>query len=691
MDNRTFDTAANEHAVSNPSTNEPFANILQRYISRREVLRGGIGAAAVFMMGAPLAGSAANGSGSAGRRAANRRARKLGFESIPVSLEDSVKVPEGYRVQVFVPWGTPINGVEPAFDDVNASNTAADQARQVGAHHDGLFYFPLPHGSDSSNHGLLVINHEYIDQQYIHNPPFVYDGETPRTDVDGARKEINCHGIAVLEIVKNDGEWKLVDSGFNRRITAASTMLLRGPAAGSDLVKTKYSPDGMFGRGTIQNCAMGFTPWGTYLSCEENWAGYFVNKDAEQPREHSRFGVGAETTRYGWETLAGNAEEEIGEFARFNATATGASAAEDYRNEPNQYGWVVEIDPYDPSAIPVKRTTMGRFAHEGCWIGKVREGKRLAFYMGDDGRFEYIYKFVTAQDYDPSTAGGFLLDQGTLYAARFNDDGRGEWLAVEFGQNGLDANAAEPFADQADVLVNTRRAADVLGATPMDRPEWGAVHPHTGEIYMTLTNNTERGDGEVGSTFAEQQAAADIGPDASNPRAENAYGHIIRWREDGDDPAATTFKWDIFVFGSRADQPAEVNLSGLTEGNQFASPDGLWIDPRGVLWIQTDDGSDVREVTNNQMLAVIPRALGNDPITAGNQTELRRFLVGVIEQEVTGVHMTPDGRNMFLNLQHPGENGDPANPTSTFPGGPGTRPRSTTLVVTREDGGIIGL
>ncbi|MGH8719681.1 MAG: PhoX family protein [Burkholderiales bacterium] len=688
---RTLVNAANNGATNNPSANDPFSSVLQRYVSRRDVLRGGLGAAAACMLGLPLAGAAADQRNGFPSGSAARRARKLGFESFPGSLEDSVKVPEGYRVQVFVPWGTPINGSSPAFDEVNASNTAAEQAQQVGEHHDGLRYFPFPAGSESSDHGLLVINHEYIDQQYIHNPPFVFDGKTPRTDLDGVRKEINCHGISVLEIVKNkSGEWTLVDSGFNRRITGATAMLLRGPAAGSDLLKTKYSPDGMFCRGTLQDCGMGFTPWGTYLACEENWNDYFVNKNAEQPRQHSRYGVADEATRFGWDTVAGSAEEENDEFARFNATSTGADATEDYRNEPNQFGWVVEIDPYDPSAIPIKRTALGRLAHEGAWVSKVEKGKQLAFYMGDDGRFEYIYKFVTKHAYHPKTAGGFLLDQGTLYAAKFNDDGSGEWLALEFGQNGLNTNAAEPFTSQADVLVNTRRAADVVGATPMDRPEWGTVHPKTGEVYMCLTNNTQRGDGKVGSTFAEQQASQDIGPDAPNPRPLNAYGHIIRWREDGDDPAATTFKWDIFVFGSRADQPTEINLSGLTEDNQFASPDGLWFDPRGILWIQTDDGSNVREATNNQMLAVIPRALGKDGVTPGNQRELRRFLVGPLECEVTGVHMTPDNRNMFVNIQHPGENGDPANPTSTFPGGPGTRPRSTTLVITRENGGAIG-
>ncbi|MGH8503084.1 MAG: PhoX family protein [Gammaproteobacteria bacterium] len=681
-------STSDEGPTSNTSNNVPFQTILHRRLSRRDVLRGGVAAAAGYMLGMPVVNYVAART-ARGIKAHETVARQLGFESIPGSLADKVSVPPGYKVQLFAPWGTPINGASPAFDEINASNSAEEQAMQAGDHHDGMRYFPVPKGYEGSDHGILCVNYENITQQYLHpNGPSI-DEHGNRLVADEVRKEINAHGVGVIEMQKAiGGDWEIVDSGFNRRITCATPMTFSGPAAGSELLQTKYSPDGTRGRGTQNNCAHGFTPWGTYLTCEENWNGYFVNKNTELPREHSRYAVPTEASRYGWHTLAGDPSEVDDEFARFDASSKGASAVDDYRNEPNQFGWVVEIDPYDPSATPVKRTALGRMAHEGCWIHKVEDGKPLVFYMGDDARFEYIYKFVTKRPYHAASADGSLLDEGTLYVARFNEDGSGEWRALD------ESNAAllAEFGSLAGILVNTRSAADMVGATPMDRPEWGAVHPVTGEVYMTLTNNDQRGDGEIGESFAEQQAGQDI--DAApppNPRAPNPYGHIIRWREDGDDPAATQFTWDIFVFGSRADQPAELNRSELTEDNQFASPDGLWFDPRGVLWIQTDDGSDLRELTNNQMLAVIPSSLQGGEVTPKNQAELRRFLVGPAGCEITGIDMTSDGRTMFVNVQHPGEDGTFDAPTSTFPGGAGTRPRSATLVITREDGGVIGL
>ncbi len=613
-------------------------------------------------------------------------AQQLSFESIPGPLVDTVSVPPGYRVQVFAPWGTPINGVSPGFDPVHASNSAEDQAAQAGDHHDGIHYFPFPRDYQGSDHGLLCINYENISQQYMHPNGATVDDNGNRLVPDEVHKEINAHGVGVIELQHAlGGDREIVDSGFNRRITGATPLALSGPVAGSQFVQTRYSPDGRHGRGTLNNCGNGFTPWGTYLTCEENWNAYFVNHDAVPPREHSRYGISGESD-YGWETLAGHPQEIDDEFARFNASASGASAVDDYRNEPNQFGWIVEIDPYDPSSMPVKRTAMGRMGHEGCWAGKFEKGRPLAFYMGDDSRFEYIYKFVTRKKYNSRNADGSLLDEGTLYVARFDDDGTGEWLPLDDSNPEL----VQEFGGLSGILVNTRSAADMVGATPMDRPEWGAVHPLTGEVFMTLTNNTRRGDGEI-TEAVEELKGMDIGSTHPNPRAPNDYGHIIRWREDDDDPAATTFTWDIFLFGSPADQPPEVNRSGLTRRNQFASPDGLWFDPRGVLWIETDDGSDLREKTNNQLLAVIPASLEANAITPENQTHLRRFLVGPVDCEITGIDMTPDGRAMFVNVQHPGEEGTIESPTSTFPGGPGTRPRSATLIITREDDGIIGL
>ncbi len=528
---------AGNEPISNPSNNVPFAHVLQRYLSRRDVLRGGVAAAAGYVLGLPIV-NYVGAQNALGTRAHETVARQLGFESIPASLADKVSVPPGYCVRVFAPWGTPINGAAPLFDELTASNSAEEQAMQAGDHHDGMYYFPVPKGYEGSDHGILCVNYENITQQYMHpNGPTV-DENGNRLVADEVRKEINAHGVGVIELQHAaDGSRQIVDSGFNRRITGASGTVFSGPVAGTPLVQTRHSPDGMQGRGTLNNCANGYTPWGTYLTCEENWAGYFVNNDTTPPREHSRYGVPAMSegepaaSSYGWETLAGDPGEVDDEFARFNASSTGASAFDDYRNEPNQFGWVVEIDPYDPNTTPVKRTAMGRMGHEGCWVGRIEEGKPLVFYMGDDARFEYIYKFVTKKKFKARRSSWSMLDEGTLYATRFNEDGTGKWLALDDSNSDLLAE----FGDLAGILVNARGAADIVRATPMDRPEWGAVNPLTGEVFMTLTNNSSRGDGEV-TEIVESLAGRDINPDAANPRTQRLRAHhpLARgWRRCG--------------------------------------------------------------------------------------------------------------------------------------------------------------
>ena len=499
-------------------------------------------------------------------------------------------------------------------------------------------------------------------------PPLV-DGERP---ADQVRKEANAHGVSVVRIVKAaNNEWSVQPDALNRRITALTPMEIHGPVRGSDFVKTLYSPNGTMTRGTLNNCGNGYTPWGTYMAAEENWAGYFTNK-GDNPREHSRYGVqtGA-TSRYAWE-LADNGADE---FVRFDASIKGATAADDYRNEPVCFGWMVEIDPFDPTSNPKKRTAMGRFGHEGVVFAPAEEGKPVVCYSGDDSRFEYIYKFVTAANYNAATANGSLLDEGTLYVARFNDDGTGEWLPLVYGQNGLDE--ANGFTSQADVLVNTRLAADFMGATPMDRPEWGAVDPANGDVYFTLTNNTSRNAGNVNE---------------ANPRVTNRHGHIIRWKEDGGEQAATTFSWDIFLFGGDSGESGvdtnigyDPNGDVLIADNILSSPDGLWIDPDSRVWIQMDSGY-TDPFGNCAMLVA-------DPTTG----DLKRFLVGPIDQEITGITMTPDQRTLFINVQHPGEGTSATdfaagNYTSSWPDFmPATRPpRSATVVVWKNDGGIVG-
>ncbi|MGE3541382.1 MAG: PhoX family phosphatase [Candidatus Tectimicrobiota bacterium] len=692
--------------VCNTSNNRHFADVLSAQMQRRSFLQGGILAAASALCGGmvflPTHTASAGGSG-------------LGFMPISTSLADLVRVPEGYVVEILYAWGDPVGALSqtpgaPAFLP-DASNTAAEQEFQAGMHHDGLHFFPFPlrgigkPNAVSSTRGLLCINHEYTDDGLLH-----VGGQTPWTP-EKVRKSQAAHGVSIIEIRQQPrGNWTVVrPSPFARRITAYTPMRIAGPAAGDPLLQTAADPTGSTVLGTLNNCAHGFTPWGTYLTCEENWNGYFVNPtgdvlgvpDVDQKLlllgGQSRYGITRTGFGYRWHEHDG----------RFDASQ--------HPHEPHRFGWVVEIDPFQPHSQPVKRTALGRFKHEGATVTLARDG-RVVVYMGDDERNEYIYKFVSRHPFEARSraANQSLLDDGTLYVAQFHDDNRGEWLELSFGQNGLIPENG--FTSQADILIQTRQAADYVGATMMDRPEWIAVHPTTKEVYVTLTNNSRRGTTPPSSNNPDGTTAAGSArppTDAANPRADNIYGHIVRWREAGDDPAALTFTWDVFVFCGDPDDPGR-NLGsspdprphyvGDIQGDIFGSPDGLWFDAAGRLWIQTDistsivgfpagTGDPAKEayvnIGNNQMLCA-------DPVSR----EIRRFLTGPQKCEVTGVVSTPDQKTMFVNIQHPGETSsersDPANPTAlshwpfTQGYGPSGRPRSATIVIRRRDGGIIG-
>lgn len=662
----------NYEPVVNHSGNSTFQQVLAARMQRRTVMKGSVGAALASVMGLGLAGCGSDDDDDDGMTTGGNSANTdLGFKAVATSTANEVVVPEGYSAQAFLPWGTPITGAYPDYK-ADGTNTGADQEQQMGMHHDGIHFFPIDQkaGGNSSTEGLLVMNHEYIDQDFIHasGPTKAVDNGGVRP-ADEVRKEIAAHGVSVVHIKRDSsGTWDIVfGSPFNRRITGNTEMDIRGPARGYSKLVTKYSPDATVTRGTLNNCAMGPTPWGTYLAAEENWHGYFKNTSADRPREQIRHGVD-DTSRYDWELADSGADQ----YVRFNVTPTGASETEDYRNEANTYGFMVEIDPFTPESKPQKRTALGRFGHEGVIFAPAREGKPVVCYSGDDSRFEYIYKFVSSKPYYAATAGGYLLDEGTLYVARFNEDGSGDWLPLDLDSADFAAKVEaakgtmvggiqfDGFENQADVLVNARLAADIAGATTMDRPEWGAVDPNTGEVYFTLTNNSNRG----------KEGFDDV--NAANPIVENTTGHIIRWTEEGNDHTAASFDWDIFVFAGI--QGTETVVGGetvvsLDDDNIFNSPDGLWFDYNGRLWIQTD-GSDDKPYFNNMMLAANPET-----------REIKRFFVGPQGCEVTGVVSTPDVKTMFVNIQHPDGN---------WPNAAEARPRDATVIVTKDDGGVIG-
>jgi hypothetical protein len=623
---------------SNVSGNDSFEQVVQMRISRRGLLGGGAAVALAASVG---------GVGSLLRAvpavARHDKLAVLGFEGIPVSpndplLADTVVVPKGYTAKVLIAWGDPVSrGPEFKHD---ASNGSDDQEKQWGMHNDGLVYFPL----SGSSRGLLVQNHEYTDDVLL------FPDGTANWTPEKTRKALAAHGVSVIEVCREGGEWHVVrPSYFARRVTGYTPIRIGGPAKGDPRLRTSADPTGRWVLGTLNNCAMGYTPWGTYLACEENFNGYF-RKNGPQTELERRYGITAAGFGYLWHTTD----------KRFQV--------DEEPNEPNRFGWVTEINPFLPRSTPVKRTALGRFKHEGAWVQEARDG-RVVVYSGDDEIGEYIYRYVSRLPWRKSFRRGIHpLNDGILYAGKFDADGFGEWLPL------TPDNPRLAGWTLADILINTRGAADAAGATRMDRPEWIDTFPDKLTAIATLTNNSRRG-----STFP---------VDTANPRGPNAYGHIVQWSY-AKDWTEDRFAWEIFAL---AGDPTNASTGSTIVGDKYGSPDGLYVDPAGLLWIQTDVSGNALNsgayagFGNNQMLAADPQT-----------RETRRFLTGPNVCEVTGVFMTPDRRTMFVGIQHPGEApvgvNDPANPKrySSWPDGAnGQRPRSATIVITKDDGGPIG-
>jgi len=629
-----------EASCSNPRSDErPIGALIAARLSRRETLLAGMAAIA---LAAPRQAEAAGPS-------------TLGFKELPLGLDETHHVAEGYEARVLIRWGDRVLADAPAFD-VNGL-TGPAQEKQFGYNCDYLGFHPLPRGSAASDHGLLVVNHEYVNSNLIFTGLGAGRTAAQKVSKEQAEVELAAHGLSVIEVRKAGGSWSVVEGGgYARRITGSTPMAISGPAAGHDKLKTSADPVGTRVLGMLNNCAGGMTPWGTVLTCEENFNGYFGGDAEKMPdaKLYKRYGV-SKSSWYSW----------VRHFDRFDV--------EKEPNEPNRFGWVVEIDPYDPASVPVKRTALGRFKHEGATCALAPDG-RVVVYQGDDERGDYVYKFVTAGRYDPAdrAANANLLDEGTLYVARFDEDGSMKWLPLVQGQGPL--TAENGFASQAEVVINARGAADLLKATPMDRPEDVETNPVTGTVYVMLTNNTRR--------KAEQV-------DKANPRANNAHGHVIEIippRLDGKpDHAATEAKWTIFLLAGKPGIDAGARYHRMTSENGWLScPDNCAFDTKGRIWIATDGAPAAAGIADGIWAA---------DTTGYGRAMTRLFFQAPTGAEVCGPCFTPDDQTLFLAIQHPGED-----PGSTFET-PSTRwpdfradmpPRPSVIVVTRKGGGIIG-
>ncbi len=793
---------------NNTSANPHIKDVLATRMHRRFVLKGGVGAMSMAGLGS-LGLAACGGDDSPAITPAPAAAPAvaapapaptfeglLKFKAVDKSIADRLIVADGYTATVIYATG---DSIASNVTDYKNDGTDDNFARRSGDHHDGMHYFGLSATGTPSlsanDRALLVINHENITGtvQFMHA-----NGQTniaatagPRPEAE-AVKEMEAHGVSVVELAKSaTGYGYVKGSTFNRRITSSTLMDLAGPARGTDFVKTRFSPTGTQTRGTVNNCGNGYTPWGTYLTAEENWAGYFLRgadaairtqKDnngmlrngIRPPVAPATFTAGFAHNR--WASVV-PADATSTMFSRWDITAVAANPADgsaDFRNAANTFGYVVEIDPYDPNSTPIKRTALGRRANEGAWPSNAVVGRPIAFYIGDDSRGEYIYKFVSrklwvaadANRTDRLRVGDEYMNEGTLYAARFNANGTGTWVKLDLSNPdvaaGIPASALNPegyqFASLADICVNTRMAADAAKATRMDRPEWTSVNPVTGEIYITCTENPDRGNTASTSISGNNFNNPDVDP--ANPRywldpkgvtsqgaanatqRGNVNGHIMRIKETGDNAAAETFNWDIFLFGAQAtadtgidnvNYQQNVNLSGLSPLNDLSKPDGIWFSrSTGILWIETDDNT-FTDQTNAMLLAAIPGTQGdggqvtvvnrangspNQTVTSDktittfagrkmSDTTLKRFMVAPLGAEITGVAESPDGTALFINIQHPGENtsatqftartfesnwpGNGAGVPAYGPGGATARPRSATVMITKNGGGKIGL
>lgn len=705
---------------------ETFGELMAKRVERRTFLKG---AAAVGAL--PVVAGAASTALTEG--AAANSVDTLTFTPIAGSTADDIIVPTNYDWNTIIAWGDSLDGTTPSLTDAQilagehlSAEGAANQANQFGYNCDAAEFFALPtRSSAGTNSGLICVNHEFPTNSLLFdfgaeadpantldrrnydgfsrfNVPLSYYEANP-TAADFMK---NTLGVTIAEIQKTGNEWSLVaGSPFNRRLTLDTVFRLSGPAARSELVSTNSSPSGQYVFGTYNNCAAGGTPYGTFLTCEENFDGAFGNFGALE----ARLGSSTSPEVIRWLEMHRRISPNFGSSGQSSLGLEGQNPRYDVNVEPKEafrYGWVCEVDPYSPNSVPVKRTALGRFKHE-CATTITSSDNKLVVYMGDDARFEYVYKFVSNRDV---VAGNLranlgLLDDGTLYVAKFNDDGTGEWLAVDYdSQTALQTatigdTGVATFRSQADVLVGTRIAGDILGATPMDRPEDVEANPTTGKCYICCTNNTRRT--EEASIGTRQGREVEQSPNVPNPRFSNSFGHIVEITEAGGVNSATTFNWEIFLLGGDPAssegrfltqeedlndtplQPGDTYYAGYADASTLApigSPDNICFDNGGNMFIITDGGQPTGN--NNGTFAV--------PTEGANRGFLRQFMSSAVDSEVCGGEFTPDNTTLFLNIQHPGDGGTIGAATSDFPNGGGAEPRPSLIGVFRTDGGVVG-
>lgn len=682
-----------------PSKPNRLSALIESRLSRRQWLKASLGSAAMTLASATPARShafsfkrkAVAATASLPAAPAFPVAVSLDFDPVNVSTSDRVVVPNGYEVNVFLPTGTSLSeGLESWAND--GSDRAESMAKRIGDFHNGIKFLGMSDQQSwdpgESDTGILCISHRGTNPEFLHPTGMMRlprSGHRPSSQI---MKEIYAHGFSLTEVKRDEqgNVQTVLDSEFNRRVTADTMIDLSGPVKGSPYVRTAASPSGTQVRGTLGNNGMTVTPWGTILTGEGDWPRFFYRSSDDMKKRSiasntalARVGIlPGQATFFDWH------KNDDPRFDRWDVSVKGYDEVgrDDFRNEANTQGYIVETDPFKPHIRAVKRTAMGRISHRDAWVAPTKPGKPIVIYLTDDGPSEYVYKFVSDAAWDPADAvhglraGAKYLDHGHLFVARFNPGGKGEWLSLEYGKNGLDKkNKLYPFLDQADLLINLRLAADAVGATKLDHPGWAVTHGQTGEVYLTLTY------------------------DISQPNAPT--GHIIRWREADGRPAATVFSWDVYLMGSNSKDSAPKGPTNRSEANAFRIPNGIWSDPRGILWVQTDESAG-QHASNSMMLAALAGEVGdgNESVKINglsgkkgkppSAATLKRFMTGPIGSQISGVDMTPDCRTMFVNIQHPGLGSTLAKMTSHWPDSQNqpsstARPRSATVVI-RQSG-----